>query len=293
MLEVNIKRKLHGFQLDTSFSVNQEILAVLGPSGSGKTMTLQCIAGLVKPDSGLIKLNDKILYDSSSKINLSPQMRRVGFVFQNYALFPHRTVYENIAYGIHNLPKSEIKERVFTLMEKMNINELSQRYPCQLSGGQQQRTALARAIAPEPEILLLDEPFSALDTQVKERLEIELLSLQDFYKGNILLVTHNLDEGYKMASKIAIYDSGRIIQCDSKQRVIESPANQRVARLTGVRNLFKGTVILAEDKQVLVRIPELEEVVRVDLKSALKPKAKSKCNHRGKTGICSFKRTPG
>jgi molybdate transport system ATP-binding protein len=180
VFEVNIKRKLPGFTLDVSFCANQEILAILGPSGSGKTMTLQCIAGLTEPDEGYIKLNDKILFNSISKINLTPQMRKVGFVFQNYALFPHISVYDNIAFGIRHLPKSEIKERIFNLLNKMNINELAYRYPKQLSGGQQQRVALARAIAPEPDILLLDEPFSALDTQVKERLEIELLSLQIF-----------------------------------------------------------------------------------------------------------------
>jgi molybdate transport system ATP-binding protein len=271
VLEVNIKRALPGFKLDISLSIDQEILAVLGPSGSGKTMTLHCIAGLTQPDEGFIKLNDKILYDSAAKINLSPQMRKVGFVFPNYALFPHFTVIENIAYGIHNRTKLEIKDRVAGLLEKMNIRELGQRYPGQLSGGQQQRVALARALAPEPEILLLDEPFSALDTQVKERLELELLSLHEFYKGNILLVTHNLAEGYKMASKIAVYDSGHIIQCDSKQKVIASPANHTVARLTGVRNLLQGIITEIQEKYVMVMIPELDEKVRVELKGSIKP----------------------
>jgi molybdate transport system ATP-binding protein len=265
-LDVNLRRKLPGFKLDISFSVDQEILAILGPSGSGKTMTLQCIAGLTQPDEGFIRINDKVLYDSASKVNLSPQMRRVGLVFQNYALFPHINVYDNIAYGIRHLSKPEIEERISGLLKKMNISELGRRYPKQLSGGQQQRVALARAIAPEPDILLLDEPFSALDTQVKERLQIELLSLQNYYKGNILLVTHNLAEGYKLASKIAIYDSGHIIQCDSKQKVIDSPANHTVARLTGVRNLFKGTVTEIDEKYVLVLIPELEQKIRVEYK---------------------------
>jgi molybdate transport system ATP-binding protein len=271
VLEVSIKRTLPGFKLDISFSIDQEILAILGPSGSGKTMTMHCIAGLTQPDEGLIKLNNKILYDSTHKINLSPQMRKVGFVFQNYALFPHLTVNENIAYGIRYLTQPEIKEKVDQLLEAMNIHELDQRYPRQLSGGQQQRVALARALAPEPEILLLDEPFSALDTQVKERLELELLSLQNYYKGNILLVTHNLTEGYKMASKIAVYDSGRIIQCDSKQTVITSPANHAVARLTGVRNLFKGTIVEIQKDSLLVLVPELDEKIRVEPKGILNP----------------------
>ncbi len=266
MLEVRIKRTLPGFSLNISISVDQEIMAILGPSGSGKTMTLHCIAGLTQPDEGFIKLNEKILFDSNLNINLSPQKRKVGFVFQNYALFPHFTVYENIAYGISSRSKMERSERVAILLKKMNIRELGKRYPSQLSGGQQQRVALARALAPEPEILLLDEPFSALDTQVKERLELELLSIQEFYKGTILLVTHNLTEGYKMASKIAVYESGRIIQCDNKERVIASPANHTVARLTGVRNLLQGTIIEILDKYLIVMVPELNEKVRVERK---------------------------
>ncbi len=271
MLEVSIKRKLPGFVLDVKFTVNQEIMAILGPSGSGKTMTLQCIAGLTQPDEGFIKLNDKILFDSTQNINLSPQRRKVGLVFQNYALFPHLTVSQNIAYGIQDRTLIEKKERVTQLLGKMHIGELGQRFPKQLSSGQQQRVALARALAPEPDILLLDEPFSALDSQVQERLAIELLSLQSFYKGNILLVTHNLAEGYKMASRIAVYYSGQVIQCDSKQKVIISPANHTVARLTGVRNLFKGSVIEIQGENAFVLIPEFQEKVRIELKGTAKP----------------------
>ena len=271
MLEVKLKKIFPGFKLDIAFSVDQEILAILGPSGAGKTMTLHCIAGLTQPDEGSIKLNNKVLFDSTAKINLPPQLRNVGFVFQNYALFPHLTVAENVAYGIHHLPKAEIQDKVSQLLEKMNLGDLKRRYPKQLSGGQQQRVALARALAPEPEILLLDEPFSALDTQVKERLELELLSLQNFYQGNILLVTHNLAEGYKLASKIAVYDSGRIIQCDNKQKVINSPANHAVARLTGVRNLFQGTITEIHEKDVIVVVPELDATVRVETRGILIP----------------------
>lgn len=257
MLEVSIKKSLPGFNLEVNFSINQEILAILGPSGSGKTMTLQCIAGLIKPDKGYIKLNDKVLLDSSKDINLKPRVRGVGFVFQNYALFPHLNAADNIAYGINSLPKEQIKIRVSELMAKMHIAGLGKRYTRQLSAGQQQRVALARAIAPEPELLLLDEPFSALDSQVKERLELELMNLQNFYKGNILFVTHDLAEGYKMASKIAVYESGRVVQCDYKNRVIESPANRTVARLTGVRNIMQGSIEIITGGTVKVAVPEL------------------------------------
>ncbi len=249
MLEVKIKKKLPGFTLDVSFSVNQEILALLGPSCSGKTMTLQCIAGLLCPDEGYVKLNDKILLDSAKRINRPAQTRKVGFVFQNYALFPHLTVTQNVLYGIHHIPIKDAKIKVAELLEKMNIGKLADRYPRQLSAGQQQRVAVARALAPEPEVLLLDEPFSALDSMVKERLQLELQSLQQFYKGNILFVTHDLAEGYKLSSSMAVFESGRIVQHDEKTRVVSYPAHHVVARLVGFKNLMEGTVIEATDSR--------------------------------------------
>lgn len=262
MLEVRLKRKLPGFTLDVAFSVNQEILAILGPSGSGKTMTLQCIAGLVRPEEGYVKLNDKVLLDSASGINLPAQMRRVGFVFQNYALFPHLTVNQNISYGIRHLPAADVKDRVSELLEKMNIQRLGDRYPRQLSAGQQQRVAVARALAPEPEVLLLDEPFSALDSLVKERLQLELQALQRFYKGIILFVTHDLAEGYKLSTKIAVFESGHIVQHDHKERVVSRPTNHTVARLVGFKNLMEGRVEHVKDSEVLVHVPELGGTVR-------------------------------
>jgi molybdate transport system ATP-binding protein len=257
MLEVRVKRSLPGFKLDVSFSVNQEILAILGPSGSGKTMTLQCIAGLIRPDEGYIKLNNEVLLDSASGFSLSTQKRKVGFVFQNYALFPHLTVNQNVAYGIRFLTAKEIKDRVSELLEKMNIQRLGDRYPRQLSAGQQQRVAVARAIAPEPDVLLLDEPFSALDSLVKERLQLELQALQRFYRGNMLFVTHDLSEGYKLSSKIAVFESGHIVQNDLKEKVITFPSNHTVARLVGFKNLMEGSITKIEKSSVLITVPEL------------------------------------
>ncbi|NLE08349.1 MAG: sulfate/molybdate ABC transporter ATP-binding protein [Dehalococcoidales bacterium] len=256
MLEVNIEKRLPGFTLDVSFSVGREILAVLGPSGSGKTMTLQSIAGLLKPDEGYIRVNNRVLFDKSTGTNLSPQTRKVGFVFQNYALFPHLTVRDNISYGIRNRSKPDILTRVTQLMKDMRITGLENRYPRQLSAGQQQRVALARAIAPQPEVLLLDEPFSALDSMVKERLEVELLNLQKIYDGPIIFVTHNLSEGYKLASKIAIYDAGSVIQCDNKVKLVNSPASLTVARLTGCKNIFTGMISETEGENVWIDVPE-------------------------------------
>jgi molybdate transport system ATP-binding protein len=263
MLTARVKRALPGFDLDVEFTLGHELLAVLGPSGSGKTMTLQCIAGLTRPDEGRIELNGKVLFDSETGINLPPQRRKVGFVFQSYALFPHMTVSANVAYSIRRLPAAEIKEKVERLLGIMNVSPLAQRYPKQLSAGQQQRVAIARALAPDPEVLLLDEPFSALDSQLKERLELELLELHSEYHGSMLIVTHDLAEGYKLGSQIAIYQAGRIAQCDTRQKVFSQPVNRTVARLTGVRNQMDGVVMRIEPPYVWVHIPAWDARLKV------------------------------
>jgi molybdate transport system ATP-binding protein len=257
LLKVELKRKLLDFSLNVAFSVDGETLGILGPSGSGKTMTLLCIAGLIRPDSGFIQLNDRVLLDSSHKVNLPSKARNVGLVFQNYALFPHLTAGENIAYGIRNRSRQEVSQRVQVLIEKMGLDGLQQRYPRELSSGQQQRVAVARALAPEPEILLLDEPFSALDSLTKEQLEMQILDLRQFYKGNIILVTHDLAEAYRLSSRIAVYESGGIIQCDNKAKLIASPANLTVAKITGFRNLLLGTINEITDSHISILVPEL------------------------------------
>jgi molybdate transport system ATP-binding protein len=269
MLEVKIKKALADFNIAVEFSVDNEILVILGPSGAGKTMTLKCIAGLIHPDEGFIKLNGKILFDSGKHINIPARQRKMGFLFQNYALFPHMTINENVAFGIRNLTRQEANERVSGLLEKMNILGLGQRFPAQLSSGQQQRVALARALSHEPEVLLFDEPFSALDTPRKEQLELEILSLRSFYKGDILFITHDLIQGYKLGSRIAIFDSGHIVQCDAKHRVIESPANYTVARLMGVKNLMKGHIASKKDGEICVMLPQLGDLLRVIIKKDL------------------------
>lgn len=267
MLEVRIKKALPGFGLDVSFSINQEILSIVGPSGSGKSLTLQCISGLMKPDEGYINVNGRTLYDSGSKLNLSPQKRKIGYVFQNYALFPHLKVYDNIAFGISRQDRKMIDARVTYLLEKMRLGDFRDRFPRHLSGGQQQRVALARALAPEPEMLLLDEPFSALDTQVRGQLEREILSIHQFYKGNIIFVSHNLEEAYRLSSQIAVYEAGRILQLGPKDRLINAPANRTVARLTGAKNLAGGIVESVEDGRVTVLVKEWNERFRVSLDS--------------------------
>ncbi len=263
MLKIEAKKSLPGFNLDVSLNADSGILAILGPSGSGKTMTLQSVAGLMKPDEGYVEVNGRVLFDSASKINMPVQKRKVGFVFQHYALFPHLNVWENIAYGLKDSPKEDVKAKIKQLLKTMNIDGLEARYPRQLSAGQQQRTAIARALAPEPDVLLLDEPFSALDPLLKERLELELLDLQKVFGGSILFVTHDLNEGYKLGSMVAVYHSGSIIQHDTKENVFAYPVNRNVAKMTGMRNIIEGVITGINGENVTVAIPSWGAGLRV------------------------------
>jgi molybdate transport system ATP-binding protein len=263
MLIIKAKKSLPGFELNVSLTAESGILAILGPSGSGKTMTLQSFAGLIKPDEGYVELNGRVLFDSKNKINLPVQQRRVGFVFQHYALFPHLNVWDNIAYGLKDKPKEDVKNKITQLLKTMNINGLEDRYPKQLSAGQQQRVAISRALATEPDVLLLDEPFSALDPLLKERLELELLDLQKIFGGSILFVTHDLNEGYKLGSMVAVYHSGSIIQHDTKEKVFSHPVNRNVAKMTGMRNLIEGVITGINGENITVNIPLWNTSLRV------------------------------
>ena len=265
LLEARIKKTLPGFKLAISFTIKQEILSLVGPSGSGKSLTLQCISGLMNPDEGYLQVNGQVLFDSAAGINVPPQKRKVGYVFQNYALFPHLTVFENIAFGLAGWERREIAARVDYLLEKMRLGGFKNRYPRQLSGGQQQRVALARALAPEPEILLLDEPFSALDTQVRGKLEREILTLHQFYQGHIIFVSHNLEEAYRLSSRIAVYEAGRILQLGPKNELINAPANPTVAKLTGAKNLAGGVIHELDGAKATVLVPAWQEKLQVRL----------------------------
>lgn len=255
MIEVKIKKHFPDFLLDVAFSVDKEVLTLFGPSGSGKSMTFQCLSGLLKPDEGYINFNGRVVFDSKKGINILPRERKVGYIFQNYALFPHLTVRNNISFGMLGLNKNEENGKVNYLLKTMKLTGLGERYPWQLSGGQQQRVALARALAMEPELLLMDEPFSALDSNVKDELEREILEIQHYYQGNILLITHNLAEAYKLSSKIAVYQSGRIVQCESKEEVVINPVNKKAAALTGMKNFIEGQIEQIIDSKIVVKTP--------------------------------------
>lgn len=236
-LHVDIKKKLPGFRLQAHLSCEQGIIGVLGASGAGKSMLLNCIAGLVGPDEGQITVNGKTFFDSSRKINLAPKDRKAGFLFQNYALFPHLTIEENIAFGLDKLSQADKRNKAAALMERFNLVNMGKRYPSQISGGQQQRVALARALAAEPEILLLDEPFSALDNHLKNHLMKDMLASLKEFKSNTLFVTHNMEEAYRLCDHIAVLNAGKMEAFASKDEVFLHPASLETAKITGCKNI--------------------------------------------------------
>lgn len=237
-LYVDIKKSLGDFTLEVKFTAEEEIMAILGASGCGKSMTLKCIAGIETPDEGIIVLDNRVLFDSEKKINLSPQKRKVGYLFQNYALFPNMTVEENIGAGL-NLPKYErnvaIKEKIKTFY----LEGLEKKRPSQLSGGQQQRVALARILASEPEIIMLDEPFSALDSYLKWQLEQELIEVFSSFNGIVLFVSHNRNEVYRFSDTIAVLSEGKIDAISEKETLFKNPHTLSAALLTGCKNISR------------------------------------------------------
>lgn len=235
-LLVDIQKKLDGFILDVNFYSEGDATGLLGASGSGKSMTLRCIAGIEKPDKGKIVLNGRVLYDSENDINIPSRQRKVGFLFQNYALFPNMTVEENIAFAIEKLPKKERKKIVNEKIKMMKLDGLEKRYPFQLSGGQQQRVALARALAIEPEILLLDEPFSALDEHLRNLLSKQLIDTLSNYEGIALFVTHNMEEAYRICNELVVLENGNVEARGHKDEIFNKPPTMTAAKLTGCKN---------------------------------------------------------
>lgn len=238
-LYVDIEKNLPGFKLSVSFTAAKNTLGLLGSSGSGKTMTLRCIAGLLTPDRGKIVLNDRVFFDAKKGINLPSRERKVGYLFQNYALFPHLNVEQNISFGLRHCPRQEQSRRVEELLEMMNLKGLKNRYPRQLSGGQQQRVALARSLVLEPEVLLLDEPFSALDDCLRDQLEEQLRETLGKYHGHSLYITHNMEEAYRICSELLLLEEGRIAASGPKEELFNRPPNTLAARLTGCKNLSR------------------------------------------------------
>ena len=241
-LEVNITKKLDGFTLHANFAARSTATAILGASGCGKSMTLRCIAGIVKPDAGRIVLDGRVLFDSAQHIDLPPQQRGVGLLFQNYALFPNMTVEQNVLCGLKaEKDKAARKARCAEMLQAMRLESLAKRYPAQLSGGQQQRTALARILVGRPKILMLDEPFSALDSYLREEVESEVGSLLAGFGGTALLVTHNRDEAYRLCRDMIVMDGGQVLRTGGTKEVFADPQSTTAARLTGCKNILSCT----------------------------------------------------
>ena len=237
-LEADIEKTAGDFHLRVSFCSDGEFLGILGPSGSGKSMTLKCIAGIEKPDRGRIVLDGNILYDSEKGINLPPQKRHVGYLFQTYALFPNMTVKQNIMCGLHDEKDRQKKEHlVREMLRLLQLESTASLRPHQLSGGQAQRAALGRILVNRPDLLMLDEPFSALDAHLRLKLQMELKSLLNGYGRGILMVTHDRDEAFRMCSRIGVMDSGRLLSVRKTKELFADPGTVAAASLTGCKNI--------------------------------------------------------
>lgn len=234
MVDIDIKKKLDKFNIDIELNTESKRIGILGASGSGKSMTLKMIAGIEKPDKGHICVDSKLLYNSENKINISPQKRKTGYLFQNYALFPKMTVEQNIAAGLKGKNKHNI---VTEMIEKFRLTGLEKRYPHTLSGGQQQRCAIARIMAYNPDVILLDEPFSALDIHLRDEMQRELMAMLSDYEGTVIMVSHSRDEIYRMSDELIILDNGTVSVSGKTKDVFKNPLSKVAARLTGCKNI--------------------------------------------------------
>lgn len=260
-LSVNIKKALRDFILNVNFTIKNEVLALLGASGCGKSMTLKCIAGIQMPDEGVIILNGRTLFDSDKKINLRPQERHVGYLFQNYALFPNMTVAENISFVAVN--QNSVEDNI----KKFQLNGLENSYPAQLSGGQQQRVAFARILSSNAEILLLDEPFSALDSYLKWQLELEMSKIFQNYDNSAVLVSHDRGEAFRLSNKVAVMSHGQIEAIDAKHELFKNPKTLSATLLTGCKNVSSARIIddeniFADDWQLSFHIVHCQPFIK-------------------------------
>lgn len=247
MIEINIHKTLGKFHLNMEVKSDSKRIGILGASGCGKSMTLKCIAGIESPDHGKIVLEGNTLYDREHKINVKPQKRRIGYLFQNYALFPTMSVRKNIMTGL-KCSKAEREHIADRMIAKFQLDGLGDRLPNELSGGQQQRAALARIMAYEPDVILLDEPFSALDEFLKDRLQQELIQMLEDYQGTVILVSHSRDEIYRFSDELVIMDQGQAVCHGKTKEIFNNPRWKEAARLTGCKNI---TEVVREDEHHL------------------------------------------
>jgi molybdenum ABC transporter ATP-binding protein len=244
MLSVQVRKALREFELEIAFDVSPaETLVIIGPSGCGKTTTLNIIAGLLEPDDGHVSLKGQPLWDAKARVDVPTEQRRVGYVFQDFALFPHMTVADNVAYGLRarKAPKASVAGKVEEALGLLGIQHLRQRKPGQLSGGERQRTALARAIACDAEILLLDEPLGSLDAQTRNQVRGELQRLLRLVHRIVIMVTHDYIDALTFGDRICVLDRGKVLQTGSRLELLRHPKSRFVAELTGV-NFFEGMI---------------------------------------------------
>jgi len=244
-VSVAIVKRLPGFTLDVRWEADQSVIGLFGPSGAGKTLTLQCLAGLMRPDAGRIVVGDRVFFDAATGIDLPPQGRRIGYVFQGYGLFPHLTVARNIAFGLRGRPRADRARRTAEVIERLGLGGLERRYPSELSGGQRQRVALGRALAIDPALLLLDEPLSALDAPLRRALRDELGEILRAWGTAAVVVTHDFTEAYRLADRIVVYENGRVVQAAPRAELLWQPASETVAKIMGLRNVLRGAVVKA------------------------------------------------
>lgn len=238
-LIMDIEKELSSFKLQVNFKQEKGILGFLGESGSGKSMSLKCIAGLDTPSTGKIIVNDKEIFNAEKKINIKPQQRKVGYLFQNYALFPNMNVTENLQIALGKMDNNQKAKLINEFIERFSLMGLEKHYPWQLSGGQQQRVALARALITSPDILLLDEPFSALDYHLRHSMEKELKAILQDYKGNVVFVTHDIEEAFRVCDNIVVFNKGKAEKNRNKLDLFNAPSSLAEAKLTGCKNISK------------------------------------------------------
>ena len=237
MIYVDIEKKFGKFTLKTKFQFDNEIMGLLGASGSGKSLTLKCIAGIEKPDKGRIILNDRVLFDSEKKINISPKDRKIGYLFQDYALFPNMNVYENIKVGIRE--GENFDKLIMEMLEEMRISHLKDKKINEISGGEKQRVALARLLINKPEIILLDEPFSALDDYLKSKIELEVSEVLRNYKIPTILVSHSRAEVYRLCNEICVMSNGKSEDLMNKKELFKNPKTFSSCLISGCKNFSK------------------------------------------------------
>lgn len=258
-LSIDIKSKLHSYDMDISFKTSSKRIGILGASGAGKSMLLKFISGIISPDHGTIKIDEEIIFDSSKKINIKPQKRDVAYMFQNYALFPNMTVRENIEIVIQG-SKELRKEKASEYMKKFHIFDLADKRPKDLSGGQQQRVALARIMVYEPKVILLDEPFSALDSNLKDKLQIELEEMLSGFDGTIIMVSHSKDEIYRFSEELLIVDKGKIVEYGPTKKTFSHPKTLEGAKIIGLSNIMP----VHFDRGNKISVPDLDTEICLD-----------------------------